>query len=90
MENMKIIVENGTNASVHCHGSDQVVQLTEQGFVVDGVSYEPNEINASTAILVENIFVPDDWYGRKYVYQSGQWVLNPNDPMLASSNNNTE
>jgi hypothetical protein len=81
MENMKILLEKDTDVSVHCFHHYEQVELTAEGFKVDGLSYEPNDINILTSTIVENVSIPDDWYGRKYLYQNNQWIINPDDPM---------
>lgn len=78
---MKTLVEKETNVSVHLFNEDTLVNINEAGFQVDGQDLD-TEYNTNNAEIISSESVPDDWYGKKYKYVNGEWVLNPNDPIL--------
>jgi hypothetical protein len=81
---MITLIEKQTRVSIHLMGEEQTPTLDENGLHLGeldpGDASYTNE--TSELITVEN--VPEDWYGRKYIYTAeGTWELNPNDPTLA-------
>jgi hypothetical protein len=74
---MKVITNSATNVALYTFGDSDVV-LAESNRIVIG---EPpvliiGDYSSSTATVYENVNVPDDWVGQKYMY-NGSWSVNP-------------
>lgn len=78
---MRTLVTTADNVSVHLFQDGSTFTITEQGLVLDGVTLDSNYTPAN-AIIIDDVTPPDDWYGRKYCLIDGQWIDNPNDPIL--------
>lgn len=75
---MKSVIETFTNVSIHLLNDNQVATLTEEGFTCDDLPLNTGYTSKDYSIIdVEN--PPEDWRGRKYIYNGGEWTLNPND-----------
>lgn len=76
---MQTIVEIATGQSVFLFDDDVAISMSGNSISVGNpIEMSIVDMNASTAILVQNVTAPDDWIGRKYLYQDGKWELNPN------------
>ena len=74
---MKVITNSTTNVALYTFDDSQVV-LPESDRIVIG---EPPELiigdySSDTATVYENVTVPEDWRGHKYLYD-GSWSDNP-------------
>lgn len=78
---MKTIVETSTGVSVYMFNDDGAPEITEENVIFDGDVVDI-QLNSTNASIVENISPPDDWIGRKYILNNGEWSQNPNDPTL--------
>jgi hypothetical protein len=78
---MKTIVETSTGVSVYLFNDENSPEITAEHVVFNGEVVD-TQLNSSNANLVENIAAPDDWIGRKYILNNGEWTQNPNDPTL--------
>jgi hypothetical protein len=78
---MKTIVETATGVSVYLFNDEAAPEITTEHVVFDGEVVD-TVLNSSNAELVENITPPEDWIGRKYILNNGEWSQNPNDPTL--------
>jgi hypothetical protein len=78
---MKTIVEIETGVSVYMFNDENTPTITAEHIEFNGEVVD-TFLNSSNAQLVENINPPDDWIGRKYILNNGEWSQNPNDPTL--------
>ena len=78
---MKTIVETSTGVSVYMFNDDGAPEITKENVIFDGDVVDI-QLNSTNANIVENISPPDDWIGRKYILNNGEWSQNPNDPTL--------
>jgi hypothetical protein len=60
---------------------DGAPEITTENIMFNGEVVD-TQLNSSNASIVENITAPDDWIGRKYILNNGEWTQNPNDPTL--------
>jgi len=72
---MKTIIENSTNQSKYIFADDAVVTLSEQNIVTP--DFIIGDLNSTNATLIEGVSLPDDYVGCKYLYDAGEWTLNP-------------
>lgn len=75
---MKTLVLNSNNASIWKFDDDKVLDIQSDKIVVG----EPAELyisdcNTSNVTLYENVTIPDDWDGHKYLFDGTTWSLNP-------------
>lgn len=81
---MITLIEKDTRVSIHLLGEEQTPTLTEAGLQLSTGEGDPSYTSA-TAELITVESVPEDWYGRKYIYTvGGTWEANPNDPTLTA------
>jgi hypothetical protein len=78
---MKTIVETSTGVSVYLFNVEAAPEITAEHVVFNGEVVD-TLLNSSNAHIVESITPPDDWIGRKYILNNGEWSQNPNDPTL--------
>jgi len=75
---MKTLVGKTSNVSLYVFEDTETVQITESRIIVGS----PEKLiiadhNSSSAALCENVTVPADWVGGKYLYtQNDGWALN--------------
>ena len=79
---MKTIVETSTGVSVYMFTDEGAPEITEENITFNGDVVD-TQLNSTNASIVENISPPDDWIGRKYILNNGEWSQNPNDPTLS-------
>jgi hypothetical protein len=78
---MKTIVETSTGVSVYLFNDEAAPEITETHVVFNGDVVDV-QLNSTNASIVENISPPEDWIGRKYILNNGEWSQNPKDPTL--------
>ena len=78
---MKTIVETSTGVSVYLFNDEAAPEITEAHVVFNGDIVDV-QLNSTNASIVENISPPENWIGRKYILNNGEWSQNPNDPTL--------
>ena len=76
MNNMKTLVEKGTNLSIHLWHDLYNITLNENGYTVEDQEIK-QDYNSNTADIVVAPEVPDDWMGGKYTYVNNEWHMNP-------------
>lgn len=76
MNNMKTLVEKGTNLSIHLWHDFYNITLNENGYTVEDQEIK-QDYNSNTADIVVAPEVPDDWMGGKYTYVNNEWHMNP-------------
>ena len=76
---MKTIVETSTGVSVYLFNDEAAPEITEAHVTFNGDVVDV-QLNSTNASIVENISPPEDWIGRKYILNNGEWSQNPNDP----------
>lgn len=81
--NMKTLIENSTKQSKYIWEDNETVNVR------DDMTYAPNlnigDLKSDNATLIENVTLPEDWRGCKYLYD-GAWTLNPKwvDPSVVN------
>lgn len=75
---MKSVIEKFTNVSIHLMNDEQSATLTTEGFTCDDLPLNEGYTSENFQ-LVEVTNPPEDWRGRKYVYNNGEWSPNPED-----------
>lgn len=72
---MKTLIDISTKESKHVWSDDVNVVVedtcTTSPYLIIG------DMNITNAVLVENITLPTDWLGGKYLYDNNTWTLNP-------------
>jgi hypothetical protein len=78
---MKTLIVTETKESIYLFHDENDAVVTDEGFMFDGLSVNP-EMNSQTAVIVNCNQPPDDWVGSKYIYDNDQWTLNELRPDL--------
>ena len=78
----KTIIQNATKQSSYVFDDD--VTITFENGVITTPNFIIGDLNDTNATLVENVTAPADWYGNKYLYDSGVWTEDPSwvDPAV--------
>ena len=75
---MKTIIEKTTKESKYLFQDDEQVAITDEATIV---GHPPKliicDLNSANATLVEGVSLPEDYVGCKYLYDAGEWTLNP-------------
>jgi len=77
---MKTIVTNSDNASRYVEEDSQTITLSADNIVIgdpaENIICDLNNTNSTLYTDVTN--VPEDWVGKKYLFDGTTWTLNPN------------
>ena len=79
----KTIIQNATKKSSYIFDDDVAIQITDTTIITP--NFIVSDLNSGNSTLVENVTPPEDWFGNKYLYDSGVWTEDPNwvDPAVA-------
>lgn len=74
---MKTLIKNDDGVSLYIFPDEQEIIFTPNSILVGNPpKFIISDLNNETATLVENVIVPDDWVGGKYLYQDGVFTNN--------------
>ena len=74
---MKTIVDNGNNQSIYLLEDDEELNVTATKIEIGApVKQIVSDYNSTNTIVHENVEPPDDWIGRKYIFDGTDWSLN--------------
>ena len=74
---MKTIVDNGNNQSIYLLEDDEELNVTATKIEIGApVKQIVSDYNSTNTIVHENVTPPDDWTGRKYIFDGTDWSLN--------------
>lgn len=76
---MKTLIQVATGMSLWVFPDEIVLDVNNENTEVqtpDGLLII-RDCNASNCKLVRGVTPPEDWIGRKYLYDAGAWTLNP-------------
>lgn len=74
---MKTIVNN-ENVSLYIFNDDEViVQLDNKTTIGDPVRLNIADCNSTNTTVYNDVIPPDDWRGRKYLFNGSEWSENP-------------
>jgi hypothetical protein len=75
---MKTIIENTTKQSKYLLDDNEQVFITGESITVgQPPQFIIADLNSTNATLIEGVSLPDDYVGCKYLYDAGEWTLNP-------------
>ena len=75
---MKTIIENTTKQSKYLLDDNEQVFITDKSITVgQPAKFIIGVLNSTNATLIEGVSLPDDYVGCKYLYDAGEWTLNP-------------
>jgi hypothetical protein len=73
---MKTLVKNG--CSLYLFPDDDEVVIAENNVTIGAPpKLVISDCNLSNSVVFENITPPEDWYGRKYLFDGVTWAENP-------------
>jgi|13_taG_2_1085334.scaffolds.fasta_scaffold01268_2 hypothetical protein len=77
---MKTIVTNSDNASRYIEEDSQTITLSADNIVIGNPAENTIcDLNNTNSTLYTNVTnVPEDWVGKKYLFDGTTWTLNPN------------
>ena len=73
------------NVSVFIFDDAEVLSIAEETITVgDPAKLIIGDCGSSNSVLHENVTPPEDWVGRKYLFDGTNWSLNPDwsDPTV--------
>lgn len=76
---MKTLIQNATGLSLWVFPDETAITVNNDNTEVqtsDGLLVI-HDCNASNCTLARSVTPPEDWIGRKYLYDAGAWTLNP-------------
>lgn len=74
---MKTIVDNGDNQSIYLLEDDKALNVTATNIEIgDPIEMNILDYNSTNTTVHENVTPPDDWFGRKYIFDGADWSLN--------------
>jgi hypothetical protein len=74
---MKTIVDNGDNQSIYLLEDDKALNVTATNIEIgDPIEMNILDYNSTNTTVHENVTPPDDWNGRKYIFDGADWTLN--------------
>lgn len=74
---MKTIIDNATKQSIYVFQDFEIIKASPNFTLVGSpVFLTITDCNSENTTIIENVTPPDDWVGRKYLYD-GAWELNP-------------
>jgi hypothetical protein len=75
---MKTIIDNETKCSKYLFADDMPLNMASSHIEVGNpasLDFIIGDMNTGNATLIEGVTTPDDWFGCKYNYIDGAWVL---------------
>ena len=73
---MKTLTQN--NVSLYLFQDDEVLSITDSGITVgQPPKFIIADCNSGNTTLFTGVTAPQDWYGRKYLYDGAVWSPNP-------------
>lgn len=72
---MKTIILSETKESKYILADDVIVIFNDENIVTP--LFIISDMNNSNATMIENVVPPEDWIGNKYLFDNGEWRLNP-------------
>jgi hypothetical protein len=74
---MKTIVDKDTNISLYLLEDDKALNVTATNIEIgDPIEINILDYNGTNTTVHENVTPPDDWNGRKYIFDGADWTLN--------------
>lgn len=74
---MKTLVDAVTHVSMYLFEDSEVIFLAADRIVVgEPASFVIADCNLTNTVLFEGVEAPDDWCGRKYVFDGSTWTSN--------------
>lgn len=75
---MKTVIRNSDSASIYLFDNNEVLGLNSENMIVGyPEKFIVSDCNQATVTVYSNIDAPLDWKGEKYLFQGGEWTLNP-------------
>ena len=84
---MKTLCINETKFSLYIFEDTQtVIQTTDNTIVGDPIEWIIGDCNSENSTVYENVTLPDDWKGGKYLFDGSTWSKNPDyiEPSVTS------
>lgn len=82
---MKTLILKANKVSVYIFDDLTEININEEQIIVGNpVNFLIGDCNLHNIMLYENVTVPQDWKGHKYLFDGSNWLANPNwiDPSL--------
>lgn len=83
---------NRINTSIYLFSDDEIVEIGADQSTIKDANGNPtliiSDVNSSNATLHTGVDTPDDYFGWKYTYASGEWTAVEGwvDPRLEENN----